>query len=63
MLLSRRDEAFTTLLKAVQLDPKLSDPHYLLAGLYRERGDEPSADRELATFAALETIPEGKSGY
>jgi len=63
ILLSRRDEALAALRKAVELDPKLSDPHYLLAGLYRERGDAESADRELTTFAALETIPEGKSGY
>lgn len=61
--LGRRDEAFASLRKAIELDPKLSDPHYLLAGLYRERGDAQAADRELETFAALETIPEGKSGY
>lgn len=61
--LGRRDAAFEALRRAVQLDPKLSDPHYLLAGLYRERGDNPAADRELETFAALEAIPEGKSGY
>lgn len=61
--LGRRDEAFDALTKAIQLDPKLSDPHYLLSGLYRERGDSQAAERELTTFAALETIPEGKSGY
>ena len=63
ILLSQRDEAFAALKKAAELDPKLSDPHYLLAGLYRERGDAQAAERELTTFAALETIPEGKSGY
>jgi tetratricopeptide (TPR) repeat protein len=61
--LGRRDEAFEALTKAIQIDPKLSDPHYLLSGLYRERGDSQAAERELTTFAALETIPEGKSGY
>ena len=61
--LGRRDEAFASLRKAVELDPKLSDPHYLLAGLYRERGEAQAADRELELFAALEAIPEGKSGY
>ncbi len=61
--LGRRDEAFVALRRAVELDPKLSDPHYLLSGLYRERGDQQAADRELETFAALEAIPEGKSGY
>lgn len=61
--LGRRDEAFASLRKAAELDPKLSDPHYLLAGLYRERGDAQAADRELEIFAALEVIPEGKSGY
>ena len=61
--LGKRDEAFVSLRKAVELDPKLSDPHYLLAGLYRERGDTQTADRELEIFAALEAIPEGKSGY
>jgi superkiller protein 3 len=63
IILSRRDEAFAALQKATTLDPKLSDPHYLLSGLYRERGDAQAAERELTTFAALETIPEGKSGY
>lgn len=61
--LDRRDEAFASLRKAIELDPKLGDPHYLLAGLYRERGDAQAADRELEIFAALEAIPEGKSGY
>ncbi len=61
--LGRRDEAFESLRKSVELDPKLSDPHYLLAGLYRERGDAPAAERELEIFTALEAIPEGKSGY
>jgi predicted Zn-dependent protease len=61
--LGKRDEAFASLRKAVELDPKLADPHYLLAGLYRERGETQAADRELEIFAALEAIPEGKSGY
>src|SRR2546425_732973 len=61
--LGRRDEAFQALQRAIELDPKLGDPHYLLSGLYRERGDQQAADRELETFAALEVIPEGKSGY
>ncbi len=61
--LGMRPEAFASLQKAVSLDPKLSEPHYLLAGLYRERGEAKAADRELEIFAALETIPEGKSGY
>src|SRR6266568_2206350 len=52
--LGRPDEAFQALRRAVEIDPKLSDPHYLLSGLYRERGDQQSADRELETFAALE---------
>ena len=63
ILLGRRDEAFEALTRATGLDPKLSDPHYLLAGLYRERGDQQAAERELTAFAALEAIPEGKSGY
>ena len=63
MRLGRPDEAFEALTRAIGLDPKLSDPHYLLAGLYRERGDPQAAERELTTFAALESIPEGKSGY
>ncbi len=63
ILLGRRDEALEALQKAIALDPKQSDPHYLLAGLYRDRGDQQAAERELTTFAALEMIPEGKSGY
>lgn len=61
--LGRRDEALVSLKKAAELDPRLSEPHYLLANLYRERGDQAAADRELRAFATLETIPEGKSGY
>jgi len=61
--LGRRDEAFEALKKATGLDPKLSYPHYLLAGLYLERGDQEASDRELTTFAALQTMPEEKSGY
>ena len=61
--LDRRDEAFAALRRAADLDPKLSDPHYLLSGLYRERGDAQAAERELTIVAALETIPEGTSGY
>jgi tetratricopeptide (TPR) repeat protein len=61
--LGERDRAIESLRKAVDLDPRLSEPHYLLAGLYREMGDTASADRELEVFAMLETIPEGKSRY
>jgi len=61
--LGQRQEAMQALRRAVELDPRLSEPHYLLANIYRDLGDQEGADRELATFAALETIPEGKSGY
>jgi tetratricopeptide (TPR) repeat protein len=61
--LGRRQEALESLRRAAELDPKLSEPHYLLSNLYRELGDEPSSSRERAIFAALETIPEGKSAY
>src|SRR5207245_4055226 len=57
--LGRREEALRSLQTAERLDPRLGDPHYLLAGLYREMGDEPSAAREMSIFATLETIPEG----
>jgi tetratricopeptide (TPR) repeat protein len=63
IMLEKRDEAFASLTKAIELDPKQSDAHYLLAGLYRARGDPQAAERELTIFAALEAIPEGKSGY
>jgi tetratricopeptide (TPR) repeat protein len=61
--LGQRQEALESLRKAVELDPKLSEPHYLLSNLYHDMGDDASSTRERATFAALETIPEGKSGY
>ena len=61
--LGRRQEALQSLKRAAELDPRLSEPHYLLANLYREAGDAASAERELRVFATLETIPEGKSGY
>jgi tetratricopeptide (TPR) repeat protein len=61
--LGRRQAALDSLRRAAELDPKLSEPHYLLSNLYREMGDEAASSRERAIFAALETIPEGKSAY
>jgi superkiller protein 3 len=61
--LGRREEALRSLRRAVELDARLSQPHYLLAEIYREIGDTEAARREIEIFAALETIPEGKSGY
>jgi len=55
--------ALEALRKAMELDPRLSEPHYLLSGLYREQGDEAAAERELGIFATLESIPEGKARY
>jgi superkiller protein 3 len=55
--------ALASLRKAVALDPRLSEPHYLLSGLYRQMGDPQAAEREMGLFASLESIPEGKSGY
>lgn len=61
--LGQRQEALATLKRAAELDPRLSEPHYLLANLYTELGDTEGAARELRIFSGLETIPEGKSGY
>ena len=61
--LGRREEALESLKRATTLDPNLSEPHYLLSNLYAQSGDETQAARERAAFAALETIPEGKSAY
>ncbi|MBI4170052.1 MAG: tetratricopeptide repeat protein [Acidobacteria bacterium] len=61
--LGQRQQAFESLRKAVSIDARLSEPHYLLAGLYRDMGDAAAADRELEIVATLEAIPEGKSGY
>ncbi|HUD71956.1 MAG TPA: tetratricopeptide repeat protein [Dongiaceae bacterium] len=61
--LGRRTEALESLKQAVTLDPTLSEPHYLLSNLYHQMGDDAASTRERATFAALETIPEGKSAY
>ncbi|MCZ6696693.1 MAG: tetratricopeptide repeat protein [Acidobacteria bacterium] len=63
MKLGRPQEALAALKRAIDLNPRLSDAHYLLAALYRQMGDREAADRELEVFAVLETIPEGKSGY
>jgi tetratricopeptide (TPR) repeat protein len=57
-MLGHRDQAIRALRTAIDLDPQLSEPHYLLAGLYREMGDAAAAARELEVFAILETIPE-----
>ena len=61
--LGDRPAALQALRRAVDLDPRLSEPHYLLAGLHREMGEAQEAEREMGVFAALESIPEGKSGY
>lgn len=61
--LGRRTEALESLRRAATLDPSLSEPHYLLANLYQQMGDGAASTRERAAFAALETIPEGKSAY
>jgi tetratricopeptide (TPR) repeat protein len=61
--LGHREQAVQALEKSIALDPGRSDPHYLLSNLYREMGAADKADREMAAFAALEAIPEGKSGY
>jgi tetratricopeptide (TPR) repeat protein len=61
--LGQRQQALQTLKRASEIDPRLSEPHYLLANLYGEMGDAQSAARELRIFSGLETIPEGKSGY
>ena len=63
MKLGRPQEALMALQRAIELDPRLSDAHYLLSALYRHLGDPVAAERELEVFAVLETIPEGKSGY
>jgi len=61
--LGQRQEALQSLRRAAELDPGLSEPHYLLSNLYMEMGDAAASTRERAIFAALETIPEGKSAY
>ncbi|MFQ5876841.1 MAG: tetratricopeptide repeat protein [Acidobacteriota bacterium] len=61
--LGRRDDARRTLERAVALDPGLSEPHYLLAGIYRQAGDAAAADREMEVFNTLESIAEGKGRY
>ena len=61
--LGQRQDALKSLRRAADLDPKLSEPHYLLSNLYLDLGDQEAYARERAMFAALETIPEGKSAY
>ncbi len=63
MKLGRPQEALTALQKAIELDPRLSDAHYLAAAIYRQMGDREAAQRELEIFAVLETVSEGKPGY
>ena len=60
--LGRREQGFQALRKAADLDPDLSEPHYLLSTLYREMGDAQAADREMQIFTALESVP-GKPSY
>ncbi|PYQ11502.1 MAG: hypothetical protein DMH00_08075 [Acidobacteria bacterium] len=61
--MGRKDEALAALQKAVALDPKLSDAHFLLAVLYQERGEALQSERERQTFEALEAISENKTGF
>lgn len=59
--LDRREEAMDELKQAVSLDPRLSEPHYLLSTLYGEMGDGEAAERERKIFDTLESIPEKPS--
>jgi tetratricopeptide (TPR) repeat protein len=59
--LGRRDEAMEALQRAASLDPRISEPHYLMAALYAEMGDTQSAERERRMFDTLESIPEKPS--
>ena len=61
MRLGRGNDAMEALQRAATLDPRLSEPHYLLATLYREMGDEQAAVRERQMFDTLESIPEKPS--
>ncbi|HET6278453.1 MAG TPA: tetratricopeptide repeat protein, partial [Candidatus Polarisedimenticolia bacterium] len=61
MRLGRRDEAMEALQRAASLDPRLGEPHYLMAALYAEMGDAQSAERERQIFDTLESIPEKPS--
>jgi tetratricopeptide (TPR) repeat protein len=61
MRLGRRDAAVEALRRAASLDPLLSEPHFLLATLYAEMGDEAAAARERQAFDTLESIPEKPS--
>jgi tetratricopeptide (TPR) repeat protein len=61
--LGRRREALESLQHAVELDPRVREPHYLLSNLYQEMGDAEAAARERQIFATLETIPERRTGY
>ena len=47
------DEAVTILQKVVASDPDNQDAHYLLFGLYKERGQSAEARRELQIFQEL----------
>lgn len=60
--LGRRDAALVSLRRAVVLDPRLSEPHYLLATLYSEMGDQAAAERERDIFTRLESVA-GKPAY
>jgi len=59
--LGRKDEAMKALQKAASLDPRLSEPHYLMATLYAETGDPDASARERQIFDTLESIPEKPS--
>ena len=47
-------EAVAALKRAVELDPKQSDAHYRLAGIYRTMGNTAEAEKEMAEVRALQ---------
>jgi tetratricopeptide (TPR) repeat protein len=61
--MGRKEEALVALEKAVVLDPKLPDVHYLLAVLYQQRGEEEKSQKERQAFDELEAIGENKTGF
>lgn len=61
MRLGQRAGAMEALQRAASLDPRLSEPHYLMSTLYSEMGDEQAAARERRLYDTLESIPEKPS--
>jgi Flp pilus assembly protein TadD len=53
------DEAVTSLRQATRINPEFADPHFILAGIHRARGEMDLYEQEMRRFRALRSSSPG----